>query len=130
MNLFPFQHAGVAFGIRRHGRFLLGDEMGVGKTIQALAVSTVYIKDWPLLIICPKSLKLTWRDEIRRWLPHLKHQINLIDNGKGSVNNDLKIHIVSYEIATKLSYQFLKRGIGVAICDEAHYLKSNHSKRS
>lgn len=32
-SLFPFQHAGVAFGIRRHGRFLLGDEMGVGKTI-------------------------------------------------------------------------------------------------
>jgi len=37
---------------------------------------------------------------------------------------------MSYEIATKLYYQFLKRGIKVAICDEAHYLKSNTSKRS
>ena len=81
----------------------MGDEMGVGKTIQALAVSSVYIDEWPLLIICPKSLKLTWRDEIKRWLPHLTDEINLIDTGKGSVENDKKVHIVSYEIATKLS---------------------------
>lgn len=103
-SLFPFQHAGVAFGIRRHGRFLLGDEMGVGKTIQALAVSSVYKGDWPLLIICPKSLKLTWRDEIKRWLPEYAEQINLVENGKGTVLNDLCIHIMSYEIATKLSH--------------------------
>lgn len=30
--------------------------MGVGKTIQALAVACVYKADWPLLIICPSSL--------------------------------------------------------------------------
>ena len=78
--------------------------MGVGKTIQALAVSSIYMKEWPLLIICPKSLKLTWRDEIRRWLPDQSDQINLIENGKGTVNCDKKIHILSYEIATKLSH--------------------------
>lgn len=44
------------FGIKRFGRFLLGDEMGVGKTIQALAVSWIYKEDWPLLIICPSTL--------------------------------------------------------------------------
>ena len=32
-NLFPFQLQGVQFGLKKHGRFLLGDEMGVGKTI-------------------------------------------------------------------------------------------------
>ena len=44
------------FGIKRFGRFLLGDEMGVGKTIQALAVACVYKDEWPLVIICPSSL--------------------------------------------------------------------------
>ena len=129
-HLFPFQHAGVAFGIKRFGRFLLGDEMGVGKTIQALAVASVYIQDWPMLIICPKSLKLTWRDEIRRWLPMYAREINLINDGKGTVNTPHNIHIMSYEIATKLSHEFLKRGIGITICDESHYLKSATSKRS
>ena len=46
----------MIFGIKRYGRFLLGDEMGVGKTIQAIAVSCVYKEDWPLLIVCPSSL--------------------------------------------------------------------------
>jgi hypothetical protein len=32
-NLFNFQKDAVIFGIKRYGRFLLGDEMGVGKTI-------------------------------------------------------------------------------------------------
>ena len=55
-TLFNFQKEAVIFGIKRYGRFLLGDEMGVGKTIQAIAVSCVYKEDWPLLIVCPSSL--------------------------------------------------------------------------
>jgi len=42
--------------------------MGVGKTIQAIATSFLYRKDWPVLIIVPSSLKLSWRDEIYKWL--------------------------------------------------------------
>lgn len=33
-SLLPFQWEGVRFGLRRGGRCLLADEMGVGKTIQ------------------------------------------------------------------------------------------------
>ena len=50
------------------GRVLLGDEMGVGKTIQAIAVSWLYRKDWPVIIIVPSSLRYAWRDEIYKWL--------------------------------------------------------------
>ena len=32
-NLYPFQKEGIAYGIEKFGRMLLGDEMGVGKTI-------------------------------------------------------------------------------------------------
>jgi SWI/SNF-related matrix-associated actin-dependent regulator 1 of chromatin subfamily A len=41
--------------------------MGVGKTIQSLGLAYIYKKDWPLLIICPSSLKFNWQDEILRW---------------------------------------------------------------
>jgi SWI/SNF-related matrix-associated actin-dependent regulator 1 of chromatin subfamily A len=47
---------------------LLGDEMGVGKTIQAISIAYLYRKDWPLMVICPSSLRLTWRDEILNWV--------------------------------------------------------------
>ena len=112
------------------GRFLLGDEMGVGKTIQALSLACVYKRDWPLLIICPKSLKLTWKEEIKKWLPFLTNEIHLIDTGRCTVNVDKLIHITSYEIAVKHSHTFLKRGFQMCICDEAHYLKSAKAQRS
>ena len=34
-SLYNFQKVGVQFGIDHFGRIILGDEMGVGKTIQA-----------------------------------------------------------------------------------------------
>jgi len=67
--LYKFQHEGIEFGIRKHGRLLIGDEMGVGKTIQALGIAYVFKQDWPLLIITPASLKYIWKDEILKWLP-------------------------------------------------------------
>ncbi|KJH44692.1 helicase protein [Dictyocaulus viviparus] len=60
-KLFPFQKAGVTFGIERGGRILLADEMGLGKSVQALALARYYKSEWPLLIICPSSVKTAWR---------------------------------------------------------------------
>ena len=38
----PVQREGVRFGLERRGRVLLADEMGVGKTVQAIALSACY----------------------------------------------------------------------------------------
>lgn len=40
--LMPFQREGVLFGLARSGRVLIADEMGVGKTLQALALACCY----------------------------------------------------------------------------------------
>lgn len=40
--LLPFQREGVRFALERRGRVLLADEMGVGKTVQALAIASCY----------------------------------------------------------------------------------------
>ena len=45
--------------------------MGVGKTLQGIALSMVYKADWPVLIICPSALRLNWRDEFKKWIPGL-----------------------------------------------------------
>ena len=39
--LLPFQRDGVLFGLRRGGRVLIGDEMGVGKTLQGIALAPI-----------------------------------------------------------------------------------------
>lgn len=71
-SLYKFQKDGIEFGFKNFGRLILGDEMGVGKTIQAIGIMYLYWQDWPLIIICPASLKYTWRDELLKWLSDIK----------------------------------------------------------
>jgi hypothetical protein len=66
--LVPFQREGVQYALIRKGRCLIADEMGTGKTLQAIAIAACYRSDWPLLIVVPAALRLYWVDEIERWL--------------------------------------------------------------
>jgi SWI/SNF-related matrix-associated actin-dependent regulator of chromatin subfamily A-like protein 1 len=105
--------------------------MGVGKTIQSLALAYLYRKDWPLLIICPSSLKLTWKDEILKWLDHLQAEdIQVFNKGMEKFEEDKLIYILSYTLATRLVGVIENRNFGVVVLDEAHYLKARDSKRS
>ncbi|CBZ53606.1 conserved hypothetical protein [Neospora caninum Liverpool] len=69
-SLFPFQLEGVLFALQRSGRVLIGDQMGLGKTLQALALLSIY-RAFPVLIVVPASLRLVWAEAIERWLPSL-----------------------------------------------------------
>lgn len=76
--------------------------MGLGKTIQAIAIAKVYEHDWPLLVISPSSLRLVWRDELMKWLPDLKERdISVVITGKDSIGE--KITIISYDLVCKMS---------------------------
>ena len=79
--MYPFQVEGVKFALSRNGRCLLADQMGVGKTIQALAVGAAYLHEGPLLIIAPASLRLTWARECERWIPELRPKNLHVING-------------------------------------------------
>ena len=59
--LFPFQERGVAYGIEKK-RLIIGDQMGLGKTSQAVAIVEA-LKSFPALVICPSTLKLNWLRE-------------------------------------------------------------------
>jgi SWI/SNF-related matrix-associated actin-dependent regulator 1 of chromatin subfamily A len=45
--------------------------MGLGKTIQAIAIACCYSSEWPLLVICPSILKINWSKEFEKWIPKL-----------------------------------------------------------
>jgi SWI/SNF-related matrix-associated actin-dependent regulator of chromatin subfamily A-like protein 1 len=78
--------------------------MGVGKTIQALAVSYLFKSDWPLLVICPASLKFTWRDEVVKWIPSLEEgDVQIIEYGKEKFNQNCCVFVMSYDLAAKRS---------------------------
>lgn len=130
-DLYEFQKKGILYGVERFGRLLLGDEMGVGKTIQAIGIMYIFKMDWPLMIFCPSSLKYTWRDEFLQWIPTIKKDdIQLFKTGKDSFNDNAKIFIMSYDLASRKSEEIQNRNFNCAIADEAHYLKSRDAKRS
>ena len=79
---------------------LLGDEMGVGKTLQAISIAYLYRNEWPLLIITPASLKFTWKDELLNWLPNFNpFNIQIFKKGKDVINSSKLVFIASYDMA-------------------------------
>ena len=108
-KLYDFQKQGIEFGIKNNGRCLIADEMGVGKTIQAISIAKIYEEDWPFLIVTPSSLRYNWRDEIRRWLDDvMEHDIQLIVKSSVELKRNVKFIIISYDLANRMSDQLKK----------------------
>lgn len=61
---YPYQEQGIAFGLE-HRRIIIGDEPGLGKTLQSIGI-VEGAGAWPLLVICPSSLKINWQREIEK----------------------------------------------------------------
>jgi len=68
LPLYMYQQIGAGF-LAAIGSGLIGDQPGLGKTIQSLA-ATELKKTKKNLIFCPVSMKKTWQEEIEKWLPH------------------------------------------------------------
>jgi SWI/SNF-related matrix-associated actin-dependent regulator 1 of chromatin subfamily A len=132
-SLFPFQRQGVEFAISRNGRCLIGDDMGLGKTVQAIAVAAYYRADWPLLIFCPASMRVSWAEQLQRWLPDLSQDdIGIVWNGSSPINR--KVVIMSYDLMSRMTKQLQeqekKRPFHFLIADESHMLKNSTSQRA
>lgn len=122
--LLPFQREGVILGLKRNGRVLLADEMGLGKTYQALAITSYYELEWPMLIIAPASLLENWRITIATLL---KMKGVIIKKGEDFGE---KISIISYDMASKFIGIIQEQKFNVVIADECHYLKCAQAKRT
>ena len=131
-NLYRFQKQGIIFGIKKYSRLLIADEMGVGKTVQAIGLSCLYQKDWPVLVICPSSLKFAWRDEITLWLGEIlkKDEVQVIKHSKNEFKEDKKYYIISYDLSVRMIDKIIEKKFNYIIADEAHYLKSRSAKRT
>jgi len=71
-RLAPFQAEGAARALANR-RLLLADEMGSGKTLQALAAlaGARAAGGWPALVVCPAACRPMWARELEAWLPFL-----------------------------------------------------------
>lgn len=76
-TLFDFQVAAVkiaAHHLNKRGGVLIGDVVGLGKSMMATALAKVFEDDYhtETLIICPKNLVSMWEDYVHRYRLHAK----------------------------------------------------------
>jgi len=74
IDLFPYQQVGAEFLVAMAERgvgVLLADQMGLGKTAQAIALLLDQHGHGPSLIVCPASLLRNWSREIEHVAPAL-----------------------------------------------------------
>jgi SNF2 family DNA or RNA helicase len=126
--LYPFQYTGVRYAEISNGRCLIGDDMGVGKTIQALAYAALHPEHHPVLVVSPANVKFNWLKEAEKWVGST-YTSAVIRKGKDTVP-DTDIVIINYDLVNKQKDALLARGFKTIICDESHYLKSYKAART
>jgi len=127
IELYPEQRAGVQYVIQIAGcRAIIGDEPGVGKTAQALAIINE-TESVPAIIVVPGSLKLNWQREAARALPGRSIEIL---RGRKPADRLLwpDIIILNYEIL-QAWLPYLPTPAAV-IGDEFHMIKNPGTQRT
>lgn len=96
---------------RKHHYLLLGDTMGLGKTLSAIAVS-LDMNAERTLVVCPAFLRHNWRMEIEKFVE----------------GNEGKFEVISYAQLRKAERTL--NGVQHIIFDEAHYLMNMGAQRT
>src|SRR6056297_54075 len=130
--LYDFQRAAVAKTVAQK-TMLNACEMGNGKSLIALASFLLMQKGAEkLLIVCPKALKINWKNEF------LKHTKGFKDEDfyfwgskkkqKGAFSST--VHVINYDVLDKFKTELVGQNFQHLICDESHYLKNGSAKRT
>jgi len=128
---YPFQYVGVEFLDRANGRALIADQMGLGKTIQALAWLQLHPELRPAVIVVPASLKLNWQREIIRWMSK-RDKVAILEGRKtfDPALTGADIFIINYDVLSPWVDTLVKMRPAVMIADEAHYAKNYKAQRT
>ena len=102
--LLPYQEEGVSF-IHDKKYCIIGDEPGLGKTVQAL--KACHDKGFKTLIVCPAYLKRNWISEITKFCKYLEYEVVAYSQGKP-----------------------FPTGFDAVIIDESSYIKSLKAQRT
>ncbi|KAL0274731.1 UNVERIFIED_CONTAM: hypothetical protein PYX00_002788 [Menopon gallinae] len=104
--------------------------MGLGKTIQGLGIAHYYRENWPLLILCPSSMRFPWEESVQTFLPSVNpYHITVMTSAKDMIN-EAEVVICSYDLSRTCFKQLCEKKFGIVIMDESHSLKSYKAART
>ena len=125
-------------GVRQMARMssvILADDMGLGKSLQALTTAAIdFERGWAahILIIAPTFLKWNWLEEIAKHTSYVAEVYHGTPKQREKQREDFKseILIVGYEQFANDQEFLRKMPWDILICDEAHAIKERTSKRT
>lgn len=126
----PYQKAGIEYALGRD-HCIIGDEPGLGKTIQAIGLANA-MDARKVLVVCPASIRLNWEREIHDWSTLHRVKTYPILKGSDGVNPHRNYTIVSYDLLRNKSIHAALRAQewALGIFDEGHYLKTPDAQRT
>lgn len=118
--LYPHQRVDALCIYMSGGSYVLGNDLGLGKSVSALAglrlleiahIESGSVNPFPVLIVAPKSMIRTWEKEIRRAFPDSwgegKRTISIVDGTPSSVRKALEpgrdFYIIGWELLRRYS---------------------------
>lgn len=138
LDFLPFQRAGIEYALGCPNGALIADEMGVGKTIQAMGVANADPSINRILAIVPASLKLNWELEANRWLArdipvrvaNGEFPSEMFQGWGPGGAQPAGMVITNYEMVEKHRQAIDAVAWDMLICDEAHMLKNSKAQRT
>ena len=139
---YDYQKTGIKYMIDRLnniGFVLNGDSVGLGKTLQAIGTMKYFVENRgarKILIICKKSIKTQWAEEIRRIASWYKAPIFItgstkkkrLDAYKGIAEVPNGILITNYHNFLNDFDEINRTNYDICVIDEAHCIKSRDGK--
>lgn len=123
-DLFPYQVAGSLW-LSQKTHALLGDDMGLGKSAQAIAACD-RIGAKRIGVICPASVRVNWKREFEKFST-IPRRITVLTSGKQQPQA-WDCLICSFDMTESFRDQF--KNLDVLIVDESHFLKTLDTVRT
>ena len=128
----PYDHQKIAVEkLLGNDKYILADDMGVGKTTSA-TIAAIESKAKKVLIICPATLKLNWKREIENYS---NDEISIIESKNWSsgkfiiINYDILKNFHSLDKKDEIT-TILDENFDLVIIDEAHYISNTKAQRT
>ena len=130
LPLLPFQLTGADF-LASKARAALHDEMGVGKTAQAISALD-RVGAFRVIVVCPADVRQVWAGEFKKFatIPRKVLQAKSIHDLGVWLKGRADVLLLSYELASKWADKIEGDVFDVLIFDESHYLKTPTSNRT
>lgn len=122
----PYQREGVGY-LRARSRAMLADEMGIGKSMQALSAAP---HGAPLLVVAPALAKGVWKLQANEWAPDRRVAIL---SGRGSFRwpRPGEMIVINYDVLPPAGATLPNPLPGtIMVADEAHYCKGKTGRQA